>query len=110
MRHQTLRNVDAVDVGDKMAARAVVIGCKSKRCHGGAKFGAADADIDHIAEARGFCGLVVFQPVPDICQGAALNLAASRASSSISSHLPMATRASGATQLPPAQTTLESDR
>ena len=47
---QRIGNMRAIDVGDEMAARPIVIGRQCAGCHGGAKVRAADPDIDHIRD------------------------------------------------------------
>ena len=47
---QRVGDVRAVDIGDEMGARAVVVGRKRQRRHRRAEIGAADADIDDVGD------------------------------------------------------------
>ena len=50
---QRVGDMRAVDIGDVMQPRAVMIGRQRQRRHGRAEIGAADADIDHVGDLAG---------------------------------------------------------
>ena len=48
---QRIGEMRAIDIGDEMQARAVMIGSERQNRHCGAQIGTANADIHHIADA-----------------------------------------------------------
>ena len=54
---QRIGNMRAVDVGNEMQARAIMIGCQRQRRHDRAKIGTADTDVDHVGDLLAGCSL-----------------------------------------------------